>query len=257
MKSLKNIRGFLFDLTGVIYEGGRAIEGAVETIDSLKSRGIPFRFTTNTTTCSVETLHRKLIGMGLPIEPREIFSVTQAAARFLAGKGKPSLFLVLSEDTRKDFAGFSISDDRPDYVVLGEIGDNWSYDLLQRVFRMLLGGAELLALHKSRFWQVDGQLRLSVGAFAAALEYAAGKQAVVIGKPAPQFFQTAVSDLKLQPEHVAMVGDDIESDVGGAQRSGMKGILVKTGKYREDLVARSKVKPDLTIESVAAIMELL
>jgi ribonucleotide monophosphatase NagD (HAD superfamily) len=97
---------------------------------------------------------------------------------------------------------------------------------------------------------------MSVGAFASALEYATGQQAIVVGKPSRDFFELGVRDMGLTPEQVAMVGDDIDSDIGGAQRAGMKGILVRTGKYREHLVAQSAVKPDLILDSVAAIAGL-
>ncbi len=257
MNSLETISAFLFDLNGVIYEDDRAVDGAAEAIAHLKAKGIPLRFTTNTTTCSVVTLRDKLVRMGLPIEEREIFGVTRAAVSFLKSLGRPRLFLILNEDTRKDFAEFDIDEVKPDYIVIGEIGDRWTYDLMQRAFRMMTGGASLLALHKSKYWQVGGQLRMSVGAFASALEYATSQQATVIGKPSREFFHAAVKDMSLPPDRVAMVGDDIESDVGGAQRAGMRGILVRTGKYREHLVAQSRVKPDAIIDSVASIPELV
>jgi HAD superfamily hydrolase (TIGR01458 family) len=257
MLNLTHISGFLFDLNGVIYQDDRPIEGAAETIKHLKSKSIPLRFTTNTTTCSVGTLRAKLVDMGLPIEQEEIFGVTRAAVAFLRGKGSPSVLLGLNEDTQKDFAEFSRSEDKPDYIVIGEIGSDWSYDLLQKIFRLMVDGSSLLALHKSRFWHTGGRLQMSVGAFASALEYATGKQATVVGKPSKDFFQLGVRDMGLAPEQVAMVGDDIDSDIGGAQRAGMKGILVRTGKYREHLVAQSTVKPDLIVDSAAAIAGLV
>ncbi len=257
--SLDNIGGFLFDLNGVIYDDDRPIDGAVETIERLKAKTIPYRFTTNTTTCSLESLHRKLVAMGLPIEREEIFTVTRSAAAYLRRQGKPTLHLLVNEDTKKDFADFPMSREKPDFVVVGEIGNRWTYDMLNEAFHMMLGGAALMALHKGKYWQVEGKLRLGIGAFVSGLEYATGKQAIVIGKPSPSFFQAPLDDMALPANEVAMVGDDIESDIGGAQQEkvGMKGILVKTGKYRQHLVAASRVKPDLIIDSVAALKDLL
>lgn len=257
MESLKNTDCFLFDLNGVVYDGDQPIDGAVETIERLKAKEIPYRFTTNTTTCSLVSLHQKLVAMGLPIEKKEIFTVTRAAAAYLSRKGKPTLHLLVNEDTKNDFADFPTSREKPDFIIVGEIGNRWTYAMLNKAYHMMLGGAELIALHKSKYWQVAGKLRLGIGAFVSGLEYATGKQAIVVGKPSPAFFQAPLDDLGLPADKVAMVGDDIETDIGGAQRVGMKGILVKTGKYREHLVARSSVKPDMILDSVASLMTAL
>jgi len=142
-------------------------------------------------------------------------------------------------------------------VIVGDVGKSWDYDLMNRVFRMVIGGAELVALHKGRYWQVEDGLRMDIGAFVAGLEYATGKQATVIGKPSAEFFHLALADMRLDPEAVAMIGDDIGGDVGGAQSVGMKGVLVRTGKYREDLVSGSGITPDMIVDSIADIPDLL
>ena len=114
----------------------------------------------------------------------------------------------------------------------------------------------MLALHKGRYWQTETGLRMDIGAFVAGLEYVTGQSATVIGKPSPDFFTLVLQDLGLLPEQVAMVGDDIESDIGGAQAVGMKGVLVRTGKYRSETTAVSKIKPSLIIDSVADLPDL-
>ena len=125
------------------------------------------------------------------------------------------------------------------------------------LFEQLIAGATLVALHKGRYYQGTDGLILDIGGFVSALEYAASVEAVVIGKPSPRFFQLAVSDMGLEPDEVVMIGDDIESDVGGAQRAGLRGVLVKTGKYREHLVRKSSVVPDQVIDSIADIPRVL
>jgi len=149
------------------------------------------------------------------------------------------------------------SDARPDVIVVGDIGTAWDYRLLSELFEQLIAGATLVALHKGRYYQGPDGLILDIGGFVAALEYAASVEAVVIGKPSSRFFQLAVSDMGLEPNEVVMIGDDIESDVGGAQRAGLRGILVRTGKYRGHLVEKSAVIPDLIIESIADLPRLL
>jgi HAD superfamily hydrolase (TIGR01458 family) len=123
-------------------------------------------------------------------------------------------------------------------------------------FRLLLDGAILLALEKDRFWMGRDGLLLSAGPFVAALEYASGKSAEVIGKPSPQFFRLALDSMDAVPGESAMIGDDILTDIGGAMALGMKGILVRTGKFRPDVLAGAGVKPTRVIDSIAAIREI-
>ena len=250
------IEGLLLDLDGVVYVGPTLIEGAVDAIRYLKGQGIPLLFATNTTTKSIGTLHQEILSRGLSVEYAELISATSTAALYLRTLGSPRCFFLLSEDAQKDFVGFEVSETNPDVVVIGDIGEQWNYTILNRVFRMLMEGAALIALHKGKFWQVEDGLRMDIGAFVSGLEYVTGKRATVLGKPEKTFFHAAVEKLGLPAARVAMVGDDIESDVGGAQASGMKGILVKTGKYREAVAAASPVEPDATIESIADLTVL-
>ncbi len=257
MKVFKNTRAILCDLDGVLYVGDRLIEGAVEAISSLKTLGYPIRFTTNTTTKSIEALHQKLADLGLPIEPDEVFGVVKAAQMHLRRIGNPTVHLLLTDGPAQDFAEFDISDDKPGAIIIGDIGKDWDSALLNKVFRMVMDGAEIVALHKGRYWETEDGLKVDIGAFVAGLEYSTGKMATVIGKPARTFFRLAVSDLGVTPYETLMVGDDLFGDVEGAQKSGMTGVLVKTGKYREEVVRESKITPDATIDSIADLSTLL
>jgi HAD superfamily hydrolase (TIGR01458 family) len=140
-----------------------------------------------------------------------------------------------------------------DAVVLGDIGDGWNHALLQRIFDEVMAGAALVALHRGRFWQLDGGLALDIGVYVAGLEYVTGRQATVCGKPAPAFFQAGLDALELPAAQVAMVGDDIVSDIGGAQACGLTGVLVRTGKFREEQLTRAGVTPDLVVADVTAL----
>jgi HAD superfamily hydrolase (TIGR01458 family) len=255
IEPFSDIRGVLFDLDGVLFVDDELIPGAVDVLRHLDSRGVRRRYLTNITTKSLDQLNQKLVSLGLPIEREEIFSSPQAAIQYLRRKGSPSCFLVLNEDTRKDFAEFPVSESDPEYVVIGDIWDRWDYPLLNRIFRMLIGGARMVALHKGRYWHADGGLQMDIGAFVAGLEYVTGTEAVVMGKPSRDFFETALQSIDLHPEDTVMVGDDIESDIGGAQRAGIRGILVRTGKYRDELVVRSTVEPDAVVDSVADLLK--
>jgi len=253
-----DVDGVLCDLDGVVWLEEEPYPGAAEAIRYIKEEmKLPCRFVTNTTTRSLETLHRKALRLGMPIERDELVTPPRLGAAYLRRLGRPSVFLVTREDTKKDFAEFPLSDKSPDWVVIGNYDDGWDYDLIDRVFTMLLHGAKLLALHRQRFWQTARGLQVDIGCFVAGLEYSAGVEAVVIGKPEPLFFKTALEEMGIAPERAIMVGDDIESDIGGSQSAGARGILLRTGKYREDLIARSRVKPYRVIDSIADLRQLL
>lgn len=246
-----DIRGILFDLDGVLYVGSTVIDGALETLAMLRRRAIPCRFLTNTSTLAHSALHRKIIQLGFDIPPTEIISAPQAAVRWLRAHGSPPCGLLLSPEVQADFAEFPrVEIETAEVLVLGDIGDAWSYPLLNRLFNRLMQGATLLAIHRNRFWQTEQGLCMDIGGFVAALEYCSGATPVVTGKPATEFFQIALADLGVSAAQAIVVGDDIDSDIGGAQACGIRGVLVKTGKYRSGYAAASTVQPYALLDSV-------
>jgi HAD superfamily hydrolase (TIGR01458 family) len=258
IKTLAAIEGILFDLDGVLYIGSRLIEGAPESVRRLRAAGYACRFITNTSTLSQNSLHGKLRELGFEVNPSEIVSAPQAARLYLERLGQPPCALLLAEDARGDFAeATTVEIEEADYIVLGDIGEAWTYDLLNRLFNRLMQGAKLIAVHRNRFWQTETGLKMDIGGFVAALEYCTGRDALVMGKPSPEFFRVAVEDMGLSPDRCAIIGDDIDTDVGGGQAAGLVGILVKTGKYREAYAAASPVRPDGIIESVNELPGLL
>ena len=250
MNPLSGIKGVLFDLDGVLYIGSRAIEGAIEAVERIRTTGFACRFVTNTSTLSLASLQQKINALGFSVAREEIISAPQAALLFLRRQSDPVCRLLLADDVKQDFGEFRQSDTEANHIVVGDIGDAWSYQLLNEVFNRLVGGAKLIAIHKNRFWQTEGGLQMDIGGFVDALEYASGVQAMIIGKPSPNFFQLALDDMGLKASEAAIIGDDIDSDVGGGQQAGLRGILVKTGKYRQDYAEASAVIPDLTIDSI-------
>ena len=255
---MRKIQGFLLDLDGVLSVGNHPVPGAVEAIRDLRERNFPIRFVSNSTRRSRASVAGRLRAMGFSIGEHEILTPAVAAASMLKKEGKTA-FLVTTGDAHRDLedAGIPITGDQPDTVVIGDAGDRFTYELLNRSMRMILSGAELIALERDRTWMGADGLMLSAGPFVAALEYATGKQAICVGKPSPGFFATALKGLGIPAADAAMVGDDIETDIGGARRYGMQGILVRTGKFREDLLASSAVIPDFVIDSVAGISRIL
>jgi phospholysine phosphohistidine inorganic pyrophosphate phosphatase len=250
------MRALLFDLDGVLYQGDRVIDGAVETLQWCVQRGIPHLFVTNTSSKPRRALVERLAAMGLRVSAEEIFAPPVAARDYLAARGATPLALFVRDATREDFEGLELLDDAAELgagsVVIGDIGEAWSFATLNRAFRLLMAEPRplLIALGMSRYAQGSGGLRLDVAPFIKALEHAADCEAVVMGKPANEFFDAAVRRLGASAAQTVMIGDDIRGDVGGAQAAGLAGILVRTGKFRpRDL--EGEVRPDAVLESVA------
>lgn len=244
------IHGLLFDLDGVLYVGSQPIPGAIEAVDTIRASGMPCRFITNTSTLSLRSLQAKINAIGFSVEIEEIISAPQAALFYLQRQPDPVCRFLLADDVKQDFMQFRQSDTEAEYIIVGDIGDAWSYTLLNEVFNCLMHGAKLIAIHKNRFWQTEHGLQMDIGGFIHALEYASGVQTTIIGKPSIDFFHIALEEMGVQAEAAAIIGDDIDSDVGGGQAAGLKGILVKTGKYRQAYAEASGIKPDLVLDSI-------
>lgn len=257
MPDTSHIRGVLFDLDGVLYVGAKVIDGAHEAVAAIRRAGYACRFVTNTSTLSKHSLQDKLAQLGFTIPADEIISAPQATVLYLRDLGCPRCRLLLADDVRQDFVEFEQSETAPDLVIVGDIGERWSYSLLNSVFHNLMQGARLIAIHKNRFWQTEQGLMLDIGGFVTALEYATGCETMLIGKPSSDFFRIAVTDMGLPAEQAMMVGDDIDADVAGAQRAGLVGTLVRTGKYRAEYCAASTIRPDIVIDSVADLVGIL
>jgi phospholysine phosphohistidine inorganic pyrophosphate phosphatase len=250
------VDGILFDLDGTVYQEGRAIPGAAAALEALRRRGLPFRFTTNTTRRPRAALAARLREMGIPAQAEEILSAPAAAARWLRDRGVRRARLLLAEATFEEFSSLEIVDRHPEVVVVGDLGEGWTFPLLNQAFRSLMDGAELLAIQRNRYWHTDGGLSLDAGPFVAALEYGSGKTATLVGKPSPAFFAAAARELGLPPERIAVVGDDLESDVAGARAAGMLGVAVRTGKYRPQDEERARQAADVVLDSIADLSQL-
>jgi HAD superfamily hydrolase (TIGR01458 family) len=253
---LRQTRGILADMDGVWLVEDEAIPGAARALARIRERGIPLRIISNTTTRTREQLAEKMRRLGMHVDANEVISTPRAAATLLRRRGVRTARLVVNNEIRGEFAGLTESD-RPEVIVIGDIGDAWSYPLMNELFHQVMDGAEIVALHRGRYWQVADGLKLDIGAFVAGLEYATGRNATVIGKPSPEMFRAALDDIGLTASDVVMIGDDLRQDVGGAQAAGIRGVLVKTGKYREELAAKEKIKPDLVLDSIAQLATTL
>jgi HAD superfamily hydrolase (TIGR01458 family) len=251
---LEKIRAVAFDLDGVLYEADTPIPGAEATVAAVRSGGLAVRFVTNTTSISRRLMAQKLERLGFQAHADEIFCPARGAATWLRSEGA-SASLFVPAAALEDFEGVRRDDERPDAVVIGDLESGWTFESLNRAFRLIHErGASLIGLGRTRYWKGPHGLQLDVGPFLAALENATGKRAVVFGKPESAFFDGLVEDLDLPADRIAMVGDDVVADVGGAMDAGLVGVLVRTGKFHpRDL--EGPVEPHLVLDSVVDLIE--
>lgn len=251
-----DVRGVLLDLDGVVYVGEDALPGAAETVAWLRREDIPYRFLTNTTSRPRGSIVDKLRAMGVPVVPDEVLTPAVAAGAWMRRHHVEHPALFVPAATATEFADLAPvtpgAEEGAGAVVVGDLGAGWDFATLNLAFRLLMSDPPppLLALGLTRYWRAQDGLRLDAGPYVKALEYAVGRAAVVLGKPDPEFYTTAVDALGLPPQDVVMVGDDIATDIGGAQRTGLAGVLVRTGKFsRTDL--DGDVTPDGVLDSIA------
>jgi HAD superfamily hydrolase (TIGR01458 family) len=254
---LSSVRVVLIDLDGVLHVEDEPVPGAHEAVERLRSGGSVLRFVTNTTSRSRPATLDKLRRLGFSLEDDELMTPAALAVRHCLDGGVQRVALLMNDEVKGDFAALEEDDDEPEAVIIGDMGDDFGYPVLNRAFRHVMAGAELIALQRNRFWQRADGLSLDVGPFVAALEYATSREAYVVGKPARGFFDEVLRDAGFDADAAAMVGDDIETDVGGALGAGLAGVLVRTGKYRADAVAASGIEPTATVDSIADVPGLL
>jgi HAD superfamily hydrolase (TIGR01458 family) len=250
----------LLDLDGVLHVSGAPIAGAAAAVRRLRADGHRIRFVSNTTTRSRAQIGDQLRLMGIEVEDDELQTTGAVAARVLKGKRVLALTMPGLLD---DLDGLQLVGMNVDAVLLGgadegeETGRVFSYLNLNRAFHELEAGADLYCLHKNRWWQTADGARLDTGAFVAGLEYAADIEATVLGKPSNAYFAAALDALDAEAGLTWMVGDDLENDIVGAHKHGMKTLLVRTGKFRPDDVERSQVQPDGIVSSIAQLPDWL
>lgn len=256
----------LIDIDGVLYVGDRAVDGASDALLRLRTEGIPYLLLTNTTSRPRASIVEKLAAMGTQVEADDILTPAIAARDWLSSNVAGPVGLFVPDATRNDIisdASFDVLPARAETgaaaIVLGDLGAGWDFATYNRTFRLLMAEPRpaLLALGMTRYWRAAEGLRLDVGPFVKGLEYATGASAVVLGKPARAFFATALAMLGVGADEAVMIGDDVVGDVGGAQDAGIRGALVKTGKFRPADTQLEEVTPWAVIQSFAAVPKWL
>jgi HAD superfamily hydrolase (TIGR01450 family) len=276
-EAVRGVQGFVLDADGVLVLRGEPLPGAVDAIRGLQRRAIPFRVVTNFSQLHRSSLAGWFAKNGLTVDPERIITGTSATAAYAAATypGRP-VFVLAADDARREFDGqVLLTADEADAapagtvaaVVVGDAGDDLSYRNLDVAFRLVRGGAELLAMHRNPWWLTARGPTLDAGAFVVGLEYATGRPARTLGKPSPIVFRQAVAGLiadlgrRLPRSAFAMVGDDPRADVAAAQRVGLRGILVLSGKTSraeaDGLAVAGRRGPDAVAATLADVVAAL
>ncbi|MFE2984932.1 HAD-IIA family hydrolase [Streptomyces sp. NPDC059262] len=256
------IRAVLIDIDGVLTVSWEPLPGAVEAMERLRAAGLPLALVTNTTSRTRASICSRLADAGFPVAVDDILTAPAVTAAHLREHHPGARCLLLNAgDIQEDLAGVTLVEPEAhadvDVVVVGGAGDEFGYTALNRVFHHLQRGAHLVAMHRNLYWRTADGLDLDTGAFLLGLERAARVEASVTGKPSEAFFAAALAHLGADASATLMVGDDIESDVLAAQRSGITGVLVRTGKYLPETHRSAEGTPDHVLDSFAALPDLL
>jgi HAD superfamily hydrolase (TIGR01458 family) len=247
----------LLDIDGVLHVSGDPIPGAADAVRALRANGHRLRFVTNNTTRARAGLARELQAIGIELAEDDVSTTPIAAGKLLEGMRVLALTMA---SVREDLAAHvTLVEDGAEAVLLGgadetpETGEVFAYENLNRAYAALSDGARFVCLHKNRWWQTAAGPQLDAGAFVAGLEYAAEVEAEIVGKPTAAYFESALAELDATPSESLMVGDDVEADIGGAKRVGMRGVLVRTGKFRPGALEEADPQPDAVLDSIAEL----
>jgi len=256
--------GILCDLEGTLYSGDAPLPGATLLVPALRARAIPFCFVTNTTSRPRRALVAHLATMGIAVSPDEIVSAPVAGAALLRARGHEVVAPFLADAVLEDLEGLVLQGGTatpgtraPDAILVGDLGERWDYALLQEAFEYLRSGAELVTCSRDRVYRRQDRLVLDAGPFVAALEYASGATAQLAGKPSPAMYDAAVARLRLpagERPRVLMIGDDMHSDIAGAQQAGLMAWAVETGKFSAPDATRAGIAPDRIIPGLDALL---
>jgi NagD protein len=251
-------KGFLIDMDGVIYKGSEPIPGAVEFINRLRDNDYPFLFLTNNSQRTNRDVCYKLRKMGFNVRDEDVFTCAMATAQYLASRKSQGTAYVIGEGgllTELHNIGYSIVDDHPDYVIIGE-GRTIMLESVDKAINMIMGGAKLIATNLDPNCPVgNGKYRAGCGAFVAMLEVATGRKAFSVGKPSPVMMRMARKILGLSTDETIMIGDTMGTDILGAGSMGFTTVLTLSGVTQVNDLEQYGYTPDYIIQSVNDLLD--
>jgi HAD superfamily hydrolase (TIGR01458 family) len=246
----------LIDLDGVLRMGKSPAKGLQKFLDFVEETAIPACVISNSTLSNAEMIRKffseNKIRFNLPM-------MTSADATLQYVKEKYSSVSVYCSEPVKSMFNSMMNFENPDAVVVGDMGKDWNFDVINSIFKYVIEGADFIAMQKNRFWKTPEEgLLIDAGAFVTGIEYAAQKNATLIGKPSPIYFKSGLKMLGYQEEtKFIMLGDDLESDITGANNMGSESILIYTGKTQYPLSTNSKVQPTYEAKDLLEVIKLL
>lgn len=254
---LNTIKGIIFDIDGTLVQDGQAIEGVVNTIGFLRAKNVQMRFITNITSKTPREISEMLCRAGIDAAIGEIETAVTACNYYISSNLKSKkIFLAVPELTAAMLNAAVLDDSAPDYVVLGDLDQSFSYEILNKIFRHMQAGAGLIAFHRNPYYFRNGQNWLDSGMFTMGLEAASGKQAIIMGKPSPALFQASLGSMGLSKSEVVVIGDDLKTDIMGGKNMGLKTILVGTGKYKKENGVEGECLADFFLPSLKELPDL-
>ncbi|MBF6333861.1 HAD-IIA family hydrolase [Nocardia transvalensis] len=255
---MSDILGVLYDIDGVLVTSWEEIPGAAEAVRRIRDGGLRRAFLTNTTSATCAEIAEKLCGAGIEVGTEEIVTAARLTVEYLQREYPDARVWVLNDgDIDADLAGLDQDPDDPEVVVMGGAGDEFTHRALSRVAELMLDGIPVVAMQGGLTWATADGLRIDTGVYLPGLEAAGQGRITVVGKPSPTGFRTCAALMGSEPEQILMIGDDLHSDVLAAQRVGMTGVLVRTGKFRAAVLDGADSGPDHILGSVAELPDLI
>lgn len=252
---MNKFRAAIFDIDGVLEFRGEVCAGAIETMATLKDRGVILRFLTNSTLKSRAVCAQKLRQAGFRLSSEAVITASYATAIYLKELEPKSCWIMLDGTGLDEFKGFTQDTENPEYIVVGDNRSQFSFEYLNKAVRVLRRGAKLIGMQPELVDTSVGEVELNVGVWVQLLENASEVKAVYVGKPYPYAFELTLSTIPVHQSEVIMVGDQVSTDIKGAQNVGMKSILLKTGEFQtRDL--ESDVKPDFVFDSIRDVLQV-
>ena len=251
--------GFMIDMDGTVYKGGIPIPGAVDFIESLKSHGIPFVFLTNNSAHRRTHYLEKLLRMGFDVTLDNVLTSTVATARFiLSQRPGARVYPIAADDVIDDLkaSGLDIVDSDPDVVLLA-FDRTITYEKINKGYRFIMEGAELIATHPDDLCPTEDFYDVDIGPFIRMFEQMSGTSAIVIGKPNRSMLEMAASEMDCDIDDIVMVGDRLYTDIRMAVDAGVVSVAVLSGETTEKDIAESPIKPTFVCNSVIDILSVM
>jgi len=256
----KNIKGILSDIDGTLFFKGKPTYGAIKAVSEIRKKGLKLLFFTNTDSKSPQTVLKTLNDYGFDVSYEEIYTPIIALKEFLNKHLDKKSYFITTKEVEKEFKEFPKvqGSEIPDFVILCDFHDDWDVKRLNQAFKHVLKGAKLIGSQGNTYYlDRNGEPVIDTGSFIKMIAKASNSSAIIFGKPSKHFFIQALKKINLNTDKVIVIGDDMHSDIKGALKVGIKGILVKTGKgnyYRE---SDYDIKPTLIIKNFSSILQYI